>query len=395
MPKSVTGPRIAVVGASPRGLALAGLLVKHADAMTVGAADPSEAALAQARARLGDEGVYYASSDRELYEQCECDAVVIASGDPYHVDNLEVALQCGKDVFLEKPIAQTMDGLKRLVDAWRKSDRVVMVGLELRQCVLFQKMRRLLDEGAIGRILIAQAFDNVSVGGRYYYHNHYRSRDYVRSLLLQKGTHTIDLVNWFVGARPTRAFCLAGQNVFGLTESEEKRCRDCPDTTTCPHVVKDHEIVMDYGATQKMDDTCVYAKAANIDDNSLVLIDYDNHTRAFYGECHFTPEYTREFTLIGSEGKMTGFYNNECEFKITVTRAESPRETRVFRPRPVMAGGHGGSDNLAMIEFARRIRERDRAEKEFWEIVDGAAIAVAATDSSETGQPADIPQFRC
>ena len=42
---------------------------------------------------------------------------------------------------------------------------------------------------------------------------------------------------------------------------------------------------------------------------------------------------------------------------------------------------------------ARRIRERDRAEKEFREIVDGAAVAVAATDSSETGQPADIPKF--
>ena len=150
---------------------------------------------------------------------------------------------------------------------------------------------------------------------------------------------------------------------------------------------------MDYGEIQRVDDLCVFARGSDVDDNGLVLVDYDNGARAFYGESHFTPEYTREFTLIGDQGKMTGFYNNECEFKITVRRVDSPSETRVYEPRPTVTDGHGGSDALAMNEFSRRIRELDRAEAEFRQIVEGTAVAIAATDSAETGRPVSIPEF--
>lgn len=386
--------RLGIVGASLRGLGLAEWMARHNDARIVGVADPSAQALDHARKRLGDT-VVLAESDEDLYRETDCDAVIVASGDPYHVANTEAALAHGKDVFLEKPIAQDMAGLRKLAAAWSASDRVVMVGLELRQCVVFSKMRRLLDEGAIGRVVQAMAFDNVSVGGTYFYHNHYRNKAHTRSLILQKGTHTIDLLNMFVGARPTRVFCLAGMNVYGRNpEARDRRCRSCDRAGTCPHAVVNQQMLMDYGEIQKLDDLCVYADGADVSDNAMALVDYANGARAFYGECHFTPEYTREFTLIGDEGKMVGFYNNACEFKVTVRRCDAPEDTNVYEPRPTVPGGHGGSDNLALAEFARRIRERDRAEDEFWEIVDGAAVAVAATESEETGQPEVIPDFR-
>lgn len=385
--------RIGIIGASGRGLSMAELMARHAHVEIVGAADPAPAALDAARRRLGDR-VLLAASDAEFYQRSDCDAVIIASGDPYHVPNALAALAHGKDVFLEKPISQQMPRLRDLVRAWERSDRVLMVGLELRQCVVFQKMRELLNLGAIGRVIMGMAFDNVSVGGRYYYHNHYRRKEYTRSLLLQKGTHTIDLLNWFIGARPTRAFCLAGMNVYGSDASaRERRCRDCERADGCRHVIKRRRLTMDYGEVRELDDLCVYAAESGPSDNSMLLVDYANGSRAFYGECHFTPEYTREFTLIGDEGKMTGFYNNECEFRVVVRRADTPRETHVHEPRPVVAGGHGGSDLLTVTEFARRVRLRDRAEQEFRQIADGAAIAIAGADSEESGQPVPIPSF--
>ena len=386
--------RIAVVGASKRGVGMAHRLTQHAPAIVVGAADPDPAAREDARNRLGED-VVVAECDEALYSQTDCDAVIIASGDPYHVENALAALDRGKDIFLEKPVAQEMEGLRQIVEAWRRSDCVLMVGLELRQCSVFQKMREWLDANAIGRVLMGMAFDNVSVGGRYFYHNHYRKRAYTRSLILQKGTHTIDLLNWFMDARPVRSFCTGGMNVFGADPAAEgRRCRDCPQAATCPHVIKNQQLFMDYGERKKFDDLCVYAPGADVSDNSMVLVDYANGSRAFYGECHFTPEYTREFTLIGDQGKMTGFFNNECEFKVTVQRVDSPTEMRVSRPRPTMDGGHGGSDTLALIEFARRVRERDRCEGEFWQIVEGAALSIAAADSEESEQPVPVPDFR-
>ena len=385
--------KVGIVGASLRGLWLGELMERNTDTVVVGVADPQADALARARETSAGDDVVYAPSDRELYEKCDCDAVIIASGDPYHVANAEVAVEFGKHVFLEKPVAQTMPELKRLSELWRSTDRVMMVGLELRQCILFREMRRMLDEGAIGRVIVGQAFDNVSVGGQYFFHNHYRKRSHTRSLLLQKGAHTIDLLNWFMGAQPTRAFCTAGQNVYGISRPAGKRCRDCEQVHTCPNAVREAQIMTDYAGAVGIDDLCVYAEGADVDDNSLVLIDYENGGRAFYGECHFTPEYTREFTLIGDGGKMTGFYNKECEFKITLRRLGESGQPKVFEPRPEVVGGHGGSDVLAMREFHRRVIERDRAPDEFRQVMDGAAIAIAATDSSETGQPVDIPSW--
>ena len=395
MVKSDAELRLALVGASIRGVAMSQCMAEHAPVRVVGVADPSAAALDRARKRFGAEGIVYASSDAELYRQVESDAVLIASGDPYHVENAEQALAHGRDVFLEKPVAQDMDGLRRLMRAWNASGSVLMAGLELRQCVVFVEMKRLLDAGAIGRVIMAHAMDNVSVGGKYFFHNQYRHRSYVRSLVLQKGTHTIDLLNWFVDARPRRVFCLSGQNVYGKTEPDTRRCRACEKAGACRHAVRNRQTRTDFGEIQKLDDLCVFAKGADVDDNSMVLIDYDNGARAYYGECHFTPEYTREFTLIGDQGKMTGFYNNECEFKIEVIRNDSPRDTRVVRPRPTLTSdGHGGSDALAMIEFVRRVRARDRAAAEFHQVLDGTAIAIAATDSAEQGMPVAIPDWR-
>jgi len=388
---SATPFRLGIIGASLRGLVLGLRMEQESGATVVGVADPSPEALALARQHLGQRPAVYAASDAELFERAQCDAVYIASGDPYHVQNAEVALRNGAHIFLEKPLAQTMTELQRLVWLWERSDRVLMAGLELRQCVVFQEMRRLLDAGAIGRVVMGMAVDNVSVGGMYFYHNRYRRRSYVRSLVLQKGSHTLDLLNWFMGCRPRRVFALGGMNVFGQGRETGTRCRDCTEIDTCRYAVKQGEIELDYATSKRAEDVCVYARGADVDDNSLVLIDYGPEARAFYGESHFTPEYTREFTLIGTAGKMTGFYNNDCEFTVTVTRRERPQETQIYRPRPTVNGGHGGSDVLALREFGRRVRVGDRAEAEFRQVVEGAAIAIAATDAAETGQPVPIP----
>src|SRR5690606_38991010 len=67
---------------------------------------------------------------------------------------------------------------------------------------------------------------------------------------------------------------------------------------------------MDYGRARVKDDLCVYAEEVDVHDNSLAIIDYANGARISFMECMFTPEYSREFTFIGTAGKMYGFYNN-------------------------------------------------------------------------------------
>ena len=257
-----------------------------------------------------------------------------------------------------------------------------MVGFELRHCTLFTRMRELLDDGVIGNVIMGQGIDNVSVGDKYFYHNMYSRRSFVRSLLLQKGVHTIDLVNWFMGARPVRVYAVGGLNVFGGDEPEDKRCSSCDEADTCPHVLRDAQ-------EKGVLDFCVFSQAVDVDDNSAVIIEYDNNTRAVYTECHFTPEYTREFTFIGDKGKMTAFFDNPGNFWIRVEKRFT-NEVQEYYPK-AGPGGHGGGDVGIIEEFVECVKTGRQPVHSIVMARDSTAIAAAATDSIELGMPVDIP----
>ena len=56
----------------------------------------------------------------------------------------------------------------------------------------------------------------------------------------------------------------------------------------------------------------------DLNDNSELCITYANGGKATFQECHFTPEYSREFWLVGTKGKMYGYYDNPGRFLIRV-----------------------------------------------------------------------------
>lgn len=82
-------------------------------------------------------------------------------------------------------------------------------------------MKKILNRGDIGEVRIAYAVDNVSVGGNYYFHDRQRRADYIVSLVLEKGTHTLDLMNWFIDAQPLKVYAEGGRDVFGGQEREQ------------------------------------------------------------------------------------------------------------------------------------------------------------------------------
>jgi predicted dehydrogenase len=108
-----------------------------------------------------------------------------------------------------------------------------------------------------------------------------------------------------------------------------------------------------------------------------------------YMECHFTPDYSREFTLIGTKGRMYGFYNNEQDFRIELTYRHSKEKT-VLHP-PKREGGHGGGDPMIQNEFLERIQKGLPACPGILGARNSAAVAIAATQATHTGKPVEIP----
>jgi len=380
--------KIGVIGPGSRGRYFCNIFNQHPFSNLVAVCDKNEKILELVKLKYGNKLKYF-TDVVEMLEKTDIDAVIISTDDPHHTDPCIKSLRYGKSVLVEKPLAQTIEDCKRIAEEVKKTDKVFMLGFELRYCVLFENMKKLIDKGRIGRVIIGIGIDNVSVGGNYYFHRK-MGKEYYKSLLLEKGVHSLDLLNYFLGGRPIKVFASGNLDVFGGEESDDKLCRNCEKKDTCPYYVNYKSFVMDYGELVTIDDYCVYSKERDLNDNSQLLIEYDTGARATFTECHFTPEYSREFTLIGDMGKMYGFYNNEGHFIIRISYRHSDHIDE-YRPKPT-GGGHGGGDKRMIDEFLDRIlKKKNLNEKEIESGYYSAVLAICAEESIQKKVPVDIP----
>ncbi len=381
----------AVVGMGGRGKYFAQMYSKHGHPgfELRAVCDRDEKKLAGLHKLYGDKVAYYSDVD-ELVKDTKIDAVLVTTNDPDHVAPTVSALRAGKNVLVEKPLCQSIEDAQTIMREARRAKGMFMIGLELRDCTVFQTMKRLLNEGKIGDVKVGHAFDNVSVGGRYFFHGPHRQKAFFKSLLIQKACHSIDLLNWFMDSEPVRVYGIGGQVFYGRKEEPTLRCRNCEKAETCPYFVK-KTLRLDYDAVVEINDFCVWGKQMDLDDHALLAITYANDAKATFQECHFTPEYTREFWLIGTEGKMYGYYDNPGRFLVRIEYSHDPdRRTEEWKP-PHTGGSHGGGDDRLRDEFYRRIVENDPPLEATASAYYSTALAICGTDSIESGMPVDIP----
>ena len=133
---------------------------------------------------------------REVLGHAGIDAVDVVTPNHLHAEIAIAALQAGKDVLLEKPMATTADDCDALLAAERATGRLVSVGHELRQSAQWGRIKTLIDDDAIGDPL----FLNISL-----FRNAYRPGEdrwrydsaRVGSWLLEEAVHYFDLALWY------------------------------------------------------------------------------------------------------------------------------------------------------------------------------------------------------
>lgn len=155
------------------------------------------------------------------------DAVVVASPDHHHCPMLLAALKAGKDVYLEKPLSKSLEESRRMIAAVRGTDRIVQIGMQRRSAPAIMKAKKLVDDGELGRVSlvrpqwfwnIAKPLNNSPLEGNLNWRRflgdayprplepmRFRSwryfHDYAGGNMTDQGTHLMDVVQWFMGAR--------------------------------------------------------------------------------------------------------------------------------------------------------------------------------------------------
>jgi predicted dehydrogenase len=94
---------------------------------------------------------------RELLDDDSIDAVCIATPDHWHAIQTIDACRKGKDVYVEKPLAITLEEGRRMIQVARETGRVVAVGLNRRGSVVYQHLAKAVADGLIGQTPVALA----------------------------------------------------------------------------------------------------------------------------------------------------------------------------------------------------------------------------------------------
>ena len=97
---------------------------------------------------------------RRILDDKSIDAVAIAAPDHWHASAALLACQAGKHVYVEKPCAHNIREGRLMIDAARRTKRVMQVGSQSRSTKVLQNGIQLLRDGAIGDILVAKAWNS-------------------------------------------------------------------------------------------------------------------------------------------------------------------------------------------------------------------------------------------
>ncbi len=346
----------------------------------VAGADVSESALAQ----FSQENAldpFVTSSYQELLEQPDIDAVAICSPDYCHEEQAVAALQAGKHVFLEKPLAITTEGCDHILAAWRLSGKHLMVGHNMRYMNIFRVMKEIVDSGTIGEIKAVWVRHFVGRGGDFYYHDWHANRANTTSLLLQKGSHDIDMIHWITGRYTRRVAAFGSLDYFGGDRPNDLTCDRCPDVSVCPESQPD--------SPRRQ---CAFRQEVDVEDNSVMIMELEGGIKASYLQCHFSPDYHRNYTFIGTQGRVE---NSEPEMKVWVKtrRSNSYRELadRTYDVKPA-AGGHGGADPVICEDFLDMVIDgKEPIATPLAGRMSVAAGCAGAESMRSGGVPVDIP----
>ena len=122
---------------------------------------------AAAVSKLVGHDIAKARNNEELYDRNDVDAVLIATADFQHALHGVEAVRAGRDAYVEKPMANTMDDARALLKAVEETKKVVQIGSQRRSGSNYQRANEFIKSGKFGDIVMVEMTWNVNQPGRW------------------------------------------------------------------------------------------------------------------------------------------------------------------------------------------------------------------------------------
>ena len=162
----------------------------------------------------------YRSYD-ELLGDPEVHAVIICLPSGHHAEYGMKAASAGKHVILEKPIDVTVAKARALIQTCQKNDRRLSVIFQHRFTPAARKLRKALDQGLLGRLILGDAYVKWYRSPAYYSSSAWRGTKAIDGggALMMQAIHIIDLLQWMMGG--VKRVCGLARTSTHAIESED------------------------------------------------------------------------------------------------------------------------------------------------------------------------------
>jgi UDP-N-acetylglucosamine 3-dehydrogenase len=193
--------------------------VANPDSKLAAVADPVKERVEELGARYGAKPY---TDYKEMLMDSSIDAVIVAGPNSLHAQQTIEALNAGKHVLVEKPMATTREDARAMIDAAKKTGKFMMIGLNQRLMPPHVKAKKILQSGALGNVLAFRtAFQHpgpegwsVDAGKSWFF----KKGQAFMGVTGDLGVHKADLLRWLLGQEFTE--------VAGLISTLDKRDHD-------------------------------------------------------------------------------------------------------------------------------------------------------------------------
>ena len=334
--------------------------------------DPDEERIAEAEKEWQIPHVKRASSMEEAVQDPAVNFVMIFTPNYLHCEAVLAALDAGKQVFSEKPLAITIEETKRIVEKEKETNIRVMTGFVLRYSPIYRKVKELLQTGTFGKIINISANENrISWGGGASMSADYGWRRFTEKAgpyLLEKCSHDLDLLNWFADSLPVKVAAFCGRDYFipeysALWDkySHEVYAAIVPEKnrinpfTSPKNMYDNHTVIMEYPNGIKMNFQLTLANAIE--------------ERRMYISC------TEGTIIVDSAEGIIKYkrYDEECETLLSYGKA---------------GGVHAGGDSVMAQEIIQSVLSGGKNSSASGSVnaMGCAIVALAADESAKTGK---------
>ena len=351
--------RYALIGTGNRGTTMWGrdLLGGWRDKLDlVAICDLNALRAERARTMIGSNAPIYGSIEETLTAS-HPELVIVCTKDSTHDDIIVAALESGADVISEKPMATTVEKIRRIREAEKRTGRHVDVSFNYRFAPTAAKLKQLLQAGTIGTLTSVDFHWYLDTNhGADYFRRWHAYTENSGSLFVHKATHHFDLLNWYIGADPESVAAFGELRNYGAKGPVRgERCRGCPHAGECDFyfdMSADPFLDALYEDPSRIDgyyrDACVYRADIDIPDTMSATIRYENQVVVSYSLNTFMPLEGYAIAFNGTKGRIETRLFEKQPFEtadhdeILVVKSFGGGVERIMVPHD--GGGHFGGD---------------------------------------------------